>query len=52
MMVTKMLPDCDVAGVLPLSNDMVRLSSNLFAVCFPNHVVTVGWRAIAARVTG
>lgn len=68
MVVNKALPELDrgtlvtkiqnaygvpVAGVLPLSEDMVRLGSGgLFALRFPDHPVTHVLQAVADRIAG
>jgi septum site-determining protein MinD len=43
--------DVPVAGVLPLSEDMVRLASNgVFALAHPTHAVTEVLRKVAAQI--
>lgn len=43
---------CEVAGVLPLSEDMVRLASaGIFCLRYPDHPVTQEMRRIAAQIT-
>ncbi len=43
---------CQVAGVLPLSEDVVRLASaGIFCLCYPDHPFTQGLIAIANRIT-
>ena len=42
---------CEVAGVLPLSEDVVRLASaGIFCLHYPNHPVTRGFEEIATKV--
>jgi MinD-like ATPase involved in chromosome partitioning or flagellar assembly len=42
---------CEVAGVLPLSEDMVRLASTgIFCLHYPEHPFTQGLIAIANRI--
>ncbi len=42
---------CQVAGVLPLSEDMVRLASTgIFCLRYPDHPVTQGLQGIASKV--
>ncbi|HDN80576.1 MAG: MinD/ParA family protein [Thermoproteota archaeon] len=42
---------CEVAGVLPLSEDMARLgSSGVFCLEYPEHPLTKGFEEIATRV--
>jgi MinD-like ATPase involved in chromosome partitioning or flagellar assembly len=43
---------CQVAGVLPLSEDVVRLASaGIFCLRYPDHPFTQGLKAIAHRIT-
>ena len=43
---------CEVAGVLPLSEDVVRLASaGIFCLRYPDHPVTQEMHRIAARIT-
>ncbi|MBC8252395.1 MAG: hypothetical protein H8E35_00005 [Ardenticatenia bacterium] len=43
---------CEVAGVLPLSEDMVRLASTgIFCLRYPDRPFTQGLIAIANRIT-
>ena len=43
---------CQVAGVLPLSEDMVRLASaGIFCLRYPDHPLTQGLMAITDRIT-
>ena len=43
--------DCQVAGVLPLSEDVVRLASvGIFCLHYPDHPFTQGLIAIANRI--
>ena len=43
---------CEVAGVLPLSEDIVRLASTgIFCLRYPDHPFTQGLMAIANRIT-
>ena len=42
---------CEVAGVLPLSEDVARLgSAGIFSLHYPNHPFTQGLAAIAGRI--
>lgn len=43
--------NAEVAGILPLSEDMIRLgSAGIFCIKFPDHPLAQGIRAIAAEV--
>ena len=44
---------CEVAAVLPHSDDMMALaSSGIFALHFPNHPVTLGLKELADKLVG
>jgi MinD-like ATPase involved in chromosome partitioning or flagellar assembly len=45
--------DCEVAGVLPHSEEMMALaSSGIFALRYPEHAITIQLRQIADRLVG
>ncbi len=44
--------NCDVAGVIPHSDEMMSLASGgIFAACYPNHPITNTFRQIAEHIT-